>query len=73
MKGHIKFFDRRRGFGFVVGEDGNDYFTSYAFLANKDVRKHILKKDAADLHTVEVSFEVTENEKGPIASNVSLI
>lgn len=73
MKGHFKFFDRRRGFGFVAGEDGNDYFTSYAFLVNKDVRKHILKKDAAELSSIEVSFDVTENEKGPIASNVSLL
>lgn len=73
MKGHIKFFDRRRGFGFVTGEDGNDYFTSYAFLADKNVRRHILKRDAAELSSIEVSFDVTENEKGPIASNVSLL
>lgn len=73
MKGHIKFFDRRKGFGFVTGEDGKDYFTSYAFLADKDVRKHILKKDTAELSSIEVSFDVTANEKGPIASNVSLV
>lgn len=73
MKGRIKFFNRRKGFGFVTGEDGKDYFTSYAFLADKETNKKISKTNAAELGTIEVSFEIVENEKGPIAGNVSLI
>lgn len=26
MKGKIKFFNTKRGYGFITGEDGNDYF-----------------------------------------------
>lgn len=26
MKGKIKFFDYARGYGFILGDDGNDYF-----------------------------------------------
>ncbi|MCC8077593.1 MAG: cold shock domain-containing protein [Oscillospiraceae bacterium] len=26
MKGKIKFFNTKKGYGFITGEDGNDYF-----------------------------------------------
>ena len=26
MKGNVKFFNRMKGFGFIAGEDGKEYF-----------------------------------------------
>lgn len=29
MTGKIKFFDWKKGFGFIAGDDGKDYFVGY--------------------------------------------
>lgn len=61
MKGKIKFFNETKGFGFVAGEDGKEYFVHMTGL-KPGVR--IMKDDA-------VSFDVEQGDKGPKAVNVS--
>mgnify|MGYP001614448468 CR=1 FL=1 len=61
MKGKIKFFNESKGFGFIVGEDGKDYFVHSTGL-NSGVS--VSEGDA-------VTFEVEKGEKGPKASKVS--
>ena len=60
MKGKIKFFNEIKGFGFVTGEDGKDYFVHSTGL----VGTQSLDKDD------EVTFEVEKGDKGPKAVKV---
>lgn len=64
LKGTVKWFNKDKGFGFISGEDGNDYFVHYSNINAKGFRS--LEEGQA------VSFEVTEGNKGPVASNVTV-
>ncbi len=61
MKGKIKFFNEVKGFGFITGEDGKEYFVHSSGL-NEGVS--VSEGDS-------VEFEVEEGNKGPKASKVS--
>ncbi len=61
MKGKVKFFDATKGFGFIIGEDGNQYFVHSSALESGVSLK---EGDA-------VSFEIEEGNKGPRAAKVS--
>ena len=60
MKGTVKFFNVKKRFGFITGEDGVDYFV------------HItgLKPGTRLFEGDEVTFDVEEGEKGKKAVNV---
>jgi cold shock protein len=60
MKGKIKFFNVIKGFGFVTGEDGKDYFVHSTGLAGHTS----LDKDD------NVTFEIEQGDKGPKAVKV---
>ena len=60
MKGTVKFFNRMKGFGFIAGEDGTEYFVHQTGLG-KDV--FLNENDA-------VTFDVENGDKGPKAVNV---
>ena len=62
MKGKVKFFNQEKKFGFIIGEDGTEYFVHKTGL-NEGVE---LNEDT------EVIFDIEEGEKGPKAANVSL-
>jgi cold shock protein len=61
MKGTVKFFNEQKGFGFISGEDGSEYFVHQSGLADANVRLN--EGDA-------VSFDVEEGDRGPKAVNV---
>ncbi len=61
MNGTVKFFNDMKGFGFIAGEDGKEYFVHKTDL-NEGV--FINDNDA-------VTFDVVEGDRGPKASNVS--
>ena len=65
MKGTVKWFNAKKGFGFISDENGNDVFVHFSAL-NMDGFKEL--KDGE-----RVEFEVTEGSKGPQAANVSRI
>lgn len=56
MKGKVKFFNVKKGWGFIEGEDGKDYFVHYSDLQMEGFKK--LKEGQ------EVSFSVKEGDKG---------
>ena len=56
-------FNSDKGFGFIIGEDGNDYF---AHISNVNSMQ--------ELHTgLFVSFEPNENDKGKYATKIMVI
>ena len=61
--GIVKWFNNKKGFGFIQREDGPDLFVHYSAI-NTDGFKTLNEGD-------EVSFEVEESDRGPKARNVS--
>ncbi len=61
MKGKVKFFDATKGFGFIIGEDGNQYF----------VHSSALESGVSLKEGDEVAFEIEQGNKGPRAAKVS--
>jgi len=63
MEGSVKFFNRKKGFGFIAGDDGNEYFVHFTALPK---RTFLRDND-------RVSFDPAEGERGPKAENVKLL
>ena len=59
MEGTVKFFNPKKGYGFITGEDGKDYFVHITALGEQ-------KLDEND----KVTFEVSQGERGELAVNV---
>jgi CspA family cold shock protein len=62
VKGRVKWFDSKKGYGFITGEDGNDVFVHFSAIDMDGYKK--LEEDD------EVEFEVVQGDKGPQASKV---
>jgi len=62
MNGEVKFFNDMKGFGFISGEDGKEYFVHQTGLTEGT---RLREKD-------QVTFDVVEGERGPKAENVAL-
>jgi CspA family cold shock protein len=61
MKGTIKWYNPKKGFGFIQGEDGNDVF----------VHRTAIPDEAGYLQEGDnVEYEVEETERGPNAKNI---
>lgn len=63
MEGNVKWFNRSKGYGFIEGDDGVQYFVHNSQL--KETR-FIREND-------RVSFDGVETEKGKQAQNVKLM
>ena len=63
MKGTVKWFNAKKGFGFISDKEGNDVFVHFSAL-QMDGFKVLDEGD-------EVEFEVVNGEKGPQAANVT--
>lgn len=61
IKGTVKFYDPHKGFGFIAGEDGRDYF-----VGSRDLDRANRLKDGQS-----VQFEPARNHKGMKANLVS--
>lgn len=62
-EGKVKWYDKKKGYGFILSEDGNDVFVHYTDFANSSLRS---LSDGE-----EVTFETTPGEKGLRARNVA--
>ncbi len=62
MKGTVKWFNATKGFGFVEGEDGEDYF----------VHQTAIKDDKNLRDDDKVTFDAVDAERGKQAQNVEL-
>ena len=62
--GNVKWFDNRKGWGFITQSDGEEVFVHYRNIDGDGFRK---LKDGQ-----EVEFDVVQGEKGLYAENVKL-
>lgn len=65
MRGRVKWFDEKKGFGFIAQETGKDIFFHHTSLAMKGFRTI---EDGAN-----VEYDVEQSEKGPKAVRVSKV
>ncbi len=63
--GIVKWFNDAKGFGFITAEDGRDLFVHHSDIKSEGYRS--LAEGA------RVQFEVVDGQKGPRASQVTLI
>ena len=63
--GTVKWFNNRKGFGFIQQEDGPDLFVHFSSIASDGYRS--LNEGE------EVTFDVEDGERGPKAVNVSRV
>ena len=61
--GQVKWFNAKKGYGFICDEDGADVFVHFSAL-NMEGFKVLEEGDT-------VEYEVVDGEKGPQATNVT--
>ncbi len=63
--GTVKWFNDRKGFGFIEQEDGQDVFVHHSAI-NAEGFKTLKEGD-------KVTFDIEQGQKGPAAANVTVI
>lgn len=61
-KGTIRWFDNKKGYGFIEMSDGKDLFVHYSAITMEGYKTLKAKE--------EVEFYIVEGEKGPQADDV---
>ncbi len=65
MKGKVKWFDSKKGYGFILNEEGGEIFVHYTGIIAEGFK--------ALTEGQNVEFEVGNNEKGVQAINVTVL
>ncbi len=61
-QGTVKWFDAKKGFGFITDEEGNDVFCHFSAIESEGYKS----LDEGD----SVEFSISNGAKGPQAANV---
>jgi CspA family cold shock protein len=61
-EGTVKWFNQRKGFGFIATLDGRDVFVHYANIVGEGFKTLVQGE--------QVTFDIVQGEKGPRAENV---
>jgi CspA family cold shock protein len=65
MKGKVKWFNEKKGYGFITTEDGKDVFVHFSAIQSEGF-KSLNEGDV-------VECEVTKGPKGPQAASVKVV
>ena len=65
MKGKVKWFDVKKGYGYIEDQNGNDFFAHFTGIT--EGRTYVGLKDGD-----EVTFDVVPGKKGEQAGNIHL-
>jgi len=65
VKGIVKWFNNKKGYGFITPENGNDVFVHFSAIPGEGYKS--LEEGQA------VEFEIKEGPKGQEATNVAKI
>jgi len=63
LTGKVKWFNAKKGFGFLEVEGGEDVFVHYSAIQSEGFK--VLEEGQ------EVTFEITDGDRGPQAANVA--
>lgn len=64
-KGTVKWFNAKKGFGFISDEEGKDIFVHFSAITMDGFK--VLEEGQA------VAFDIVNGEKGPQAANVTAL
>ena len=63
--GTVKWFDSRKGFGFIIDENGRDWFCHHTAIQSNDSFKLLVEGS-------KVEFTEADSAKGPCATDVKV-
>ena len=63
--GTVKWFDEKKGFGFITADEGKDVFVHYSAITGSGFKKLAEGE--------RVQFEIKEGVKGPQAEEVQVL
>ena len=66
IKGKVKWYDPKKGIGYIQGDDGKDYYIHHSGLTKAHVRNVLLDGE-------EVTMHLKEGKKGIEATDVCII
>lgn len=68
VQGVVKWFDSRKGYGFITTEEEQDVFVHYTAIIAENENEFLALYEGD-----EVEFNITEGKKGPQANDVKII
>jgi cold shock protein len=65
MKGKVKWFNKNKGYGFIITDDSKEYFVHWKSIVTNSPRElKVLEQDEI------VTFDLMETDKGTQAINI---